>query len=72
MVQIKLKFFLFCIPISLLYIPYGSDKTDAVLAPSPNLNSFISHMVQIKRYVIAQTSASILSFISHMVQIKPR
>ncbi len=72
MVQIKPRIteYLFCV--LSLYIPHGSDKTEAAPHHDGDSAYFISHMVQIKRENAYESPAIDVHFISHMVQIKQK
>ena len=59
-----------CTQLTLIYIPYGSNKTSWQHPPPHKLEEFISHMVQIKPCPLARERAQTAVFISHMVQIK--
>ena len=54
----------------LLYIPYGSNKTEQGYKGGPWFYNFISHMVQIKQGLEDKPMQKVIVFISHMVQIK--
>ena len=55
-----------------LYIPHGSDESEAVKKILDNLRLFISHMVQMKEKSRYNRVCHTYDFISHMVQMKGR
>ena len=53
-----------------LYIPHGSDESQKQASCLRSSKLFISHMVQMKGWILRYVSLLYSSFISHMVQMK--
>ena len=57
-------------PTIILYIPHGSDERSKSLVLLRSIDIFISHMVQMKAYILMSLDETAIIFISHMVQMK--